>query len=127
MVVEEVGVASAVGVEDTKEFYKKDYASFGLDYSSKWKELILKDNTNVKFTNYLGHGSIKAIEWRNLSYCRFLNLSHCYFLTSIDVSCLKGLNILIIWASGLKIVDLLQLLDLEIIICGNYYNGGRAQ
>ena len=72
-------VEAAAGVEDTNEFYKKEYVNFGVDWSDDWKELILMDGTNVKFTNYLSrYDSIKTIDWCNLAYCRFLNLAYCY-------------------------------------------------
>ena len=114
-------VEAADGVEDTKEFYKKDYANFGDDWSDSWKELNLADGTNVKFTNYLNRWDrINAIEWRNLTYCRFISICHCYYVTSIDLSCLKSLRVLIIWYSGIQTVDLTPLSELEMVVCGTY-------
>ena len=124
----EVLFVAAAGVEDTMELYKKDYANFGYDRSGFWKELVLKNGTNVKFTNYLGrYGSIESIEWRNLNYCLYINLYNCGKVVSMDVSCLNNLKILIIWWSGLKIVDLTPLLDLEIVVCGNHSDGRTQQ
>ena len=115
-------IAATEGAEDTRVLYKKDYANFGTS-SIHWDVFILKDGTNVKFANYLNRSSIKAIEWQNLIYCKFINLYNCSQITSIDLSCVKILRVLIIWWSGIQKIDLTPLSELEIVVCGNYHGG----
>ena len=110
------------GVEDTQKLVGQDIVSFGTDGSKFWGPTRLKDGTVVEFAGYSGYSKITEIDERNLSQCRCLNLMYMFKLSSIKLEKLYNLCLLIIWYSGIKVIDLTSLVHLELVICGAWYN-----
>ena len=121
--VEILPVAAPNGVEGTQFQFGQDVVSFGVDHSSKWGPTTLMDGCVVKFAYNSKHDKIKAINEHNLSQCRCLNLCEMYKLTSIKLEKLQNLCLLIIWHSGIKVIDLTSSVHLELVICGEWCDG----
>ena len=108
------------GIFDTQDQYKSISVSYGVEGSSSWGKIVVRDGANVQFTQNRDYNTIRQINIRNFVYCKYLNLQYAINVTELDLLYLENLIVLIIWGSGIRVIDLVSLKKLELVICGSY-------
>ena len=105
-------------MRDTQGQYKSENVSYGVEGSGSWGKIVLKDGSGIVFTQNRKYNTITQIDERNLVYCKYFNLQYVTNLKKIDLTYLQNLIVLIIWGSGIRVINLENLEQLELVICG---------